>query len=70
MKTLVYKTVKTYSEFLKFDGLTMAVTPLAWGFYDKEIGQLIITEQDLFGEKNNRPTKRKKRKSEDVISIF
>ncbi|MFT7144138.1 MAG: transcription-repair coupling factor (superfamily II helicase), partial [bacterium] len=64
------QTVKNYNEFLKSDGLTMSVTPLAWGFYDKELGQLIITEQDLFGEKNNRPVKRKKRKSEDVISHF
>lgn len=64
------KTVKNYNEFIRNDSLTMAVSPLSWGFYDKEIGQLIITEQDLFGEKNNRPTTRKKRKSEDVISHF
>ena len=64
------QTIKSYKDFLKADGLTMAVTPLSWGFYDKELGQLIITEQDLFGEKNNRPVKSKKRKSADVISHF
>jgi transcription-repair coupling factor (superfamily II helicase) len=65
------ETVKRYHSFMKSDHpISMAVTPLAWGVYDTEKGVLMITEQDLFGERNNRPIKRKKRKSEDIIAHF
>ena len=64
-------TVKKYGEFLKSKSpVNMAVTPLSWGFNDTKNGVLVITEQDLFGERNNRPVKRKKRKAEDIISHF
>ena len=65
------ETVKSYAGFKKSKAkICMAVTPIAWGFYDHDHGLLIITEQDLFGERNNRPVKRKKRKAEDIISHF
>ena len=65
------ETIKKYSAFKKSKhAICMGVTPISWGFYDLKNGELVITEQDLFGERNNRPVKRKKRKAEDIISHF
>lgn len=51
-------------------GAYFAATPLAWGYTDHASKTFILTEQDLFGEKQNQTTKKKKRKPEDVIHHF
>jgi transcription-repair coupling factor (superfamily II helicase) len=48
----------------------IAVTPLGFGFTAPDEGFFVLTEQDVFGEKQNpRPTKRRK-KAEEIISHF
>lgn len=50
-------------------GINLGISPLGWGFYNKEEQYLVITEQDMFGEKNTRQW-RKKRNPEEIISHF
>ncbi|MBI1362672.1 MAG: transcription-repair coupling factor [Proteobacteria bacterium] len=48
----------------------IAVTPLGFGFTAQTDGLFVLTEQDIFGEKQNpRPQKRRK-KAEELISHF
>lgn len=61
---------KSFESFKKSKSLQLAVAPLDWGVENEEDGYVIFTEQDLFGEKNNKPTRKKKRKAEEVISHF
>lgn len=51
-------------------GVSIAATPLAWGYTDNVHKVFVLTEQDLFGEKQNQAVKKKKRKPEDVIHHF
>lgn len=61
---------KTFTSFKKSKALQLGVAPLSWGVENREDGFMILTEQDIFGEKNNRPVRKKKRKAEEVISHF
>ena len=73
--TLVHKGLdnitiaKNWSLALKNKGINLGISPIGWGFYNKSEKYLIITEQDMFGEKTTRQW-RKKRNPEEIISHF
>jgi transcription-repair coupling factor (superfamily II helicase) len=46
------------------------VSPLSWGVVDKKKKLLILTEQDVFGEKVNRVATGKKKQNEDAFTHF
>lgn len=51
-------------------GLYGVISPLAWGFTDADHKLILLTEQDLFGERQNRPTRSKRRSGEEVLNHF
>lgn len=56
------------------NGISLALSPVRWGMLEQEkksgsIKYCIITEQDLFGQKQHKTTV-KKRKAEDILNHF
>ncbi len=63
--------VESFDEWQKGKKKSSAlVSPLAWGVVDKKKKLLILTEQDVFGEKVNRAVTRKKKGGEDAFTHF
>jgi transcription-repair coupling factor (superfamily II helicase) len=60
---------KTWSTALNSKGINLGVSPIGWGFYNEAENYLIVTEQDMFGEKNTFSW-RKKRNPDEIISHF
>jgi len=56
----------------RFDNklVNLVVSPVAWGFTDHEKNLLLLTEQDIFGEKQNISAKRPRRKAEEMLHHF
>ena len=62
--------VKNWREALKQEGVVALESPIEWGFEQVNEKLLVITEQDLFGAKQVRRVKRKRRKGEEVLSHY
>jgi transcription-repair coupling factor (superfamily II helicase) len=60
---------KNWGSALNGKGINLGLSPLGWGFHDAINKELIITEQDMFGEKTT-ISWRKKRNPEEIISHF
>lgn len=50
--------------------VNLVISPVAWGFTDYEKNLLLLTEQDIFGEKQNTSAKRPRRKAEEMFHHF
>ena len=50
--------------------VTLLAAPLAWGFHAPQNKFLLLTEQDVYGEKQNTATRRTRRKGEEAIQSF
>ncbi len=62
---------KEWSEACVQKGVVnLTISPIPWGFYDKEKQLLLLTEQDIFGEKQNTSARRPRRKAEEVLQHF
>lgn len=63
--------LESFDAWQKSDKKSAAlVSPLSWGIVDKKKKLLILTEQDVFGEKVKRAVTRKGKNNEDAFSHF
>lgn len=51
-------------------GVYLLQAPLPWGFYSKANKVLLLTEQDIYGEKQNTTARRPRRQGEEAIQSF
>ena len=51
-------------------GVYLLQAPLPWGFYSQNSKVLLLTEQDIYGEKQNTASRRPRRKGEEAIQSF
>lgn len=59
-----------WADAVKAKTPTVLLSPLTWGVHDEEAGLFLLTEQDLFGEKQNPRPVRRRRSADEVISHF